>query len=31
VGDLYDIGPLLEDMLAATRPWLPAGWFEGGK
>ena len=27
VGDLYDIEPMLEDMLTATRPWLPAGWF----
>lgn len=25
--DLYDIEPMLEDMLQALRPWLPAGWF----
>ena len=28
VGDLYDIEPLLEDMLGATRQWLPKGWFK---
>ena len=27
VRDLYDIAPLLEDLLAATREWLPDGWF----
>ena len=27
VGDLYDIAPLLEDILKATRPWLPKKWF----
>jgi len=27
VRDLYDIAPLLEDLLTATREWLPAGWF----
>ncbi|MGH7144262.1 MAG: hypothetical protein ACREJ2_09095 [Planctomycetota bacterium] len=26
--DLYDIAPLLEDILQATEPWLPKGWFE---
>jgi alpha-galactosidase len=28
VRDLYDIEPMLEDMLEATRPWLPEGWFK---
>ncbi len=28
VGDVYDIAPLLDDLLAATRPWLPKKWFE---
>jgi alpha-galactosidase len=28
VRDMYDIEPLLEDMLQATRPWLPEGWFK---
>jgi len=27
VRDLYDIEPLLEDLLEATRPWLPPAWF----
>ncbi|HTL52550.1 MAG TPA: hypothetical protein VL860_08260 [Planctomycetota bacterium] len=27
VKDLYDIEPLLEDMLKATQRWLPGGWF----
>ena len=27
VGDFYDIGPLLEDMLNALTPWLPRKWF----
>jgi alpha-galactosidase len=27
VGDLYDIAPMLEDMLKATEEWLPRGWF----
>ena len=27
VRDCYDIAPLLEDLLTATRDWLPAGWF----
>jgi len=27
VGDFYDIAPLLEDMLAALKPWLPGKWF----
>ncbi len=27
VGDLYDIAPLLEDLLAALKEWLPAKWF----
>ena len=27
VRDLYEIAPLLEDLLKATRPWLPPGWF----
>ena len=27
VRDCYDITPLLEDLLTATREWLPAGWF----
>jgi alpha-galactosidase/6-phospho-beta-glucosidase family protein len=26
--DLYDIEPLLEDMLEATKPWLPGKWFK---
>jgi len=30
VHDLYDIAPLLEDLLTATREWLPAGWFANG-
>ena len=29
VRDFYDIEPFLEDLLAATKPWLPAGWFAG--
>lgn len=28
VTDLYDISALLEDMLEATRAWLPSRWFE---
>ena len=28
VRDLYDIAPMLEDILEATRPWLPTGWFK---
>ena len=28
VRDMYDIEPMLEDILEATRPWLPAGWFK---
>ena len=28
VRDLYDIDPMLEDILEATRSWLPAGWFK---
>ncbi|MBN1809480.1 MAG: hypothetical protein JW909_10475 [Planctomycetes bacterium] len=28
VREVYDIAPMLEDMLSALRPWLPAGWFE---
>jgi hypothetical protein len=31
VGDFFDIAPLLEDMLAATREWLPAEWFAKSK
>ena len=31
VRDLYDIPPLLEDLLTATREWLPAGWRDGAK
>lgn len=27
VRDLYDIAPMLEDMLKATEPWLPKKWF----
>lgn len=27
VGDAFDIAPLLEDLLVATRPWLPKKWF----
>jgi alpha-galactosidase len=27
VGDAYDIAPLLEDLLAAGRHWLPRKWF----
>jgi len=27
VGDMYDIAPLLEDMLAALKEWLPGTWF----
>ena len=27
VRDLYDIAPLLEDILKATEPWLPKKWF----
>ncbi len=28
VRDLFDIPNLLEDMLQATREWLPEGWFQ---
>ena len=28
VSDMYDIGPLLEDMLKAIKPWLSPKWFE---
>jgi len=28
VTDMYDIAPMLEDMLSALREWLPGGWFE---
>ena len=28
VRDLYDIEPMLEDMLEAMEPWLPRKWFE---
>ncbi len=28
VRDLFDIPPILEDMLQATRDWLPGGWFK---
>jgi alpha-galactosidase/6-phospho-beta-glucosidase family protein len=28
VRDMYDIEPLLEDILQATRPWLPEKWFK---
>ena len=28
VRDLYDIEPMFEDILTATRPWLPDGWFQ---
>ena len=31
VGDLYDIAPLLEDLLDATQDWLPTGWFTSGQ
>jgi alpha-galactosidase len=27
VRDLYDIEPMLEDILTATKQWLPAKWF----
>lgn len=27
VGDLYDIAPLLEDILKATKPWLSEKWL----
>jgi len=27
VHDLYDIAPMLEDMIVALEPWLPRGWF----
>ena len=27
VTDMYDIEPMLEDMLKATEPWLPKKWF----
>ncbi|MFB3892231.1 MAG: hypothetical protein ACE15C_09430 [Phycisphaerae bacterium] len=27
VVDMYDIAPMLEDMLTALKPWLPAKWF----
>ncbi len=27
VRDLYDIAPMLEDMLKALEPWLPRKWF----
>ena len=27
VGDMYDIHPMLEDMLTALKPWLSAKWF----
>jgi alpha-galactosidase len=27
VRDLYDIAPMLEDILRATEPWLPKKWF----
>lgn len=27
VSDLYDIEPMLEDLLRALKPWLPEGWF----
>ncbi len=29
VRDMYDIDPLLEDLLEATREWLPSEWFKG--
>lgn len=28
VGDMYDIKPMLEDMLQALRPWLSGKWFK---
>ena len=28
VSDMYDIEPMLEDLLKALEPWLPRGWFE---
>jgi alpha-galactosidase len=31
VRDCYDIAPLLDDLLAATRPWLPEEWFGGAR
>lgn len=31
VSDCLDIAPLLEDMLEATRPWLPRKWFKGAR
>lgn len=27
VHDMYDIAPMLEDLLLAIKPWLPAKWF----
>jgi alpha-galactosidase len=28
VQDMYDIPPMLEDLIQATKPWMPAKWYK---